>query len=459
MGRPAEHQRRPRRARAAPEPRSPGRARGRGPRPGRQHPAYVPRVLPAELPGVDDELQLHVRHVDPPEHRQVPHRQSVRSRSLVGCAACHTPYNYAGNREPQRLRNDDGTFTEVDDPTTKHREFDPAKDIGPVDVNGTIQQRIIGRPVGRDEVFNSFGVARGAFDLDGDGQKDGEQQKTYSRKHETTTKIDTDTCGLCHGFVTRINYAYQGAAEDEQRDPLARRGPIEFTTPNGTEVRILDSWVREDNDINNDGVKDAVPTIVRPEGVAVVEKARERDAKLLTEGCKPGQRFPDCGLGAGAGGCAQNTFSEDCNNNGELDQNLLLERRDLDGNVIASTTIDEDANNNGKLDLIDRIPRENAIDGRQVRYIYGGRNGSTKQMDVHFERGMHCIDCHFMQDVHGDGKRLLDELGRHRDRVRGLPRRERAHELQDLGPRTAATTCAYRRTRTSSRTSRRSTAR
>jgi hypothetical protein len=24
-------------------------------------------------------------------------------------------------------------------------------------------------------------------------------------------------------------------------------------------------------------------------------------------------------------------------------------------------------------------------------------------MDVHFERGMHCIDCHFLQDAHGDG--------------------------------------------------------
>ncbi|HET7504884.1 MAG TPA: hypothetical protein VFK02_27865, partial [Kofleriaceae bacterium] len=39
----------------------------------------------------------------------------------------------------------------------------------------------------------------------------------------------------------------------------------------------------------------------------------------------------------------------------------------------------------------------------QMRYVYGGRNGSTRQMDVHFERGMHCIDCHFLQDVHGDG--------------------------------------------------------
>src|SRR5262249_54898126 len=24
--------------------------------------------------------------------------------------------------------------------------------------------------------------------------------------------------------------------------------------------------------------------------------------------------------------------------------------------------------------------------------------------DIHLERGMHCVDCHFRQDVHGDGK-------------------------------------------------------
>ena len=33
----------------------------------------------------------------------------------------------------------------------------------------------------------------------------------------------------------------------------------------------------------------------------------------------------------------------------------------------------------------------------------GGANGSTRMMDVHFEKGMHCIDCHFLQDAHGDG--------------------------------------------------------
>ncbi len=318
-----------------------------------------------------------------------------------GCSACHTPYNYEGNRRPQKLRQDDGTFLTVDDPTTKHREFDPAKDEGPRDDSvardgSLIRNRLIGRPVGADEVLRAGGVAKGAVDFNGDNVKDGEQQKTYSDNHTTTTKIDTDTCGLCHGFVTRINYAYQGAAEEEQRDQLSRRAPIEFTTPTGTKVAILDSWVRED-------LSSGTPVVVKPAGVAVVAKAKERDAALAREACLPGQSFPTCGMIAGAGGCGQNTFSEDCNNNGELDTALLLERRDIDGTVLISKTINEDQNGNGKLDLIDRLPREKAIDGRQVRYVYGGRNGSTRQMDVHFERGMHCIDCHFIQDVHGDG--------------------------------------------------------
>ncbi|HLL23492.1 MAG TPA: hypothetical protein VK427_15250, partial [Kofleriaceae bacterium] len=284
-----------------------------------------------------------------------------------GCSACHAPYAYDGARRPTRVRQDDGTFVDIVDPTTKHREFDTAKQDRGV-VAG--QDRLIGRAVSAQEQAET-------------GRP---QQKTYSANHAMTAKIDTDTCGLCHGFVTRINLAYQGMAEEEQRDQLARRKAIEFTTPApaSTKVRIVDSWVRED--------KQASSLVVVPEGVEIARRAVDRDAALAAQG-----------LLAGAGGCAQAVFSEDCNNNGELDSALVLTRVDEDGDVIATATITEDQNNNGKLDLIDRVPRERSIDGRQMRYVYGGRNGSTRLMDVHFERGMHCIDCHFLQDVHGDG--------------------------------------------------------
>jgi hypothetical protein len=282
-----------------------------------------------------------------------------------GCSACHAPYAYDGSRRPTRIRQDDGTFVDVVDPTTKHREFSDAQDRGTI----AGRDRLIGRAVSAQEQLDT-------------GRK---QQKTYSANHAMTAKIDTDTCGLCHGFVTRINLAYQGMAEEEQRDALARRKPIEFQTPgNRSTVRIVDSWIREDN-------LSGTPVVVVPEGDQIVKKAKERDASLAAQG-----------LIAGAGGCAQAVFSEDCNNNGELDTSLTLTRITESGTG-PSVTINEDQNGNGKLDLIDRLPRERSIDGRQMRYVYGGRNGSTRLMDVHFERGMHCIDCHFLQDVHGDG--------------------------------------------------------
>lgn len=284
-----------------------------------------------------------------------------------GCSACHAPYAYDGSRKPTPVRQDDGTVALVTDPTTKHREFDGEKQDKQM-IAG--RERLVGRAVTAQEQADT-------------GRK---QQKTYSANHAMTAKIDTDTCGLCHGFVTRINLAYQGMAEEEQRDALARRKPIEFQTPgNRSTVRIVDSWVREDNISGQ-------PVIVEPEGVQIIKRAKDRDAALAS-----------VGLVAGAGGCAQAVFSEDCNNNGELDTNLVLTRTDENGNTVATQTLSEDQNGNGKLDLIDRIPREKAIDGRQMRYVYGGRNGSTRLMDVHFERGMHCIDCHFLQDVHGDG--------------------------------------------------------
>ncbi len=283
-----------------------------------------------------------------------------------GCTGCHAVYNYDGSRNPSNVRADDGTVTNVVDPTTKHREWNASQDVGMV----AGLPRLLGRAVSAQEREDS-------------GRKD--QQRTYSANHQMTTKIDSDQCGLCHGFVTRINLAYQGMGEDEQRNQYARRAPITFKTPAGTDVRILDSWIREDN-------ISGTATIITPEGIAVIDAAKQRDAALAAKG-----------LLAGAGGCAASTFTEDCNNNGELDRALTLTRTNEAGEVVASEIIDEDSNNNGKLDLIDHAPREKSIDGRQPSYVYGGRNGSTRQMDVHFERGMHCIDCHFIQDLHGDG--------------------------------------------------------
>jgi len=144
-----------------------------------------------------------------------------------GCTACHMKYNPDGHRNG-------------DDPTTKHREFDPeTQDI--VEAGG--KKIIAGITVNRAERIRAV-LGNGADDPAALAERD--QQRFYSADHSLSSQITTDQCGLCHAFVTRINFAYQGMAEDEQRDALARRKKIEFTTPKGTQVVIHDSWVREE---------------------------------------------------------------------------------------------------------------------------------------------------------------------------------------------------------------------
>ncbi len=340
----------------------------------RRHPAHVPRVLPLNYPGSTNNFNFTFGTSIEPEQSRFRTENPYGRGHSAGCSACHASYAYSGSRAPTRVRQDDGTIALVTDPTTKHREFRPDQDRGMI----AGEERLIGRAVSAAQQ-----AATGR-----------PQQRTYSEDHTLTAKVTTKTCGLCHGFVTRINYAYQGMAEEEQRDQLARRKSIDFTTPLGTKVTIRDSWVREDN-LPSRHIVDG-DCAQRPCGpttaLGVIAAARERDADLADMGFVPGN-----------GGCAPEIFTEDCNNNGELDTALVLERRDEAGKVIATVTINEDQNGNRLLDLIDRAPREEAVDGRQVRYVYGGRNGSTRQMDIHFQRGMHCIDCHFLQDVHGDG--------------------------------------------------------
>ncbi len=356
-----------------------------------------------------------------------------------GCSACHAAYNYDGTRnpttvicngdtdsDPTNLCNgqDTGSAIAVVDPTTKHREFNQATDVpvaaDPID---NVQDPASGFIL-RGRTVNGFQQ----ISTPATASAPAPQANAYSADHVMTTAITTDQCGLCHGFVTRINYAYQGEAEEEQRDQLSRREATntgqQFTTPQtgtgmgGTKVQILDSWVRANVDpttkagtvVNSPsstaGLAGATPPTP---AIQVIQNARARDALLAQFGFVPGN-----------GGCAANTFTEDCNNNGELDPPYTLTQKDANGNVVGTATINEDGmvkinsgsgagqtavagNGNGILDLIDRLPRENSIDGRQMRYVYGDRNGSTRLMDIHFQVGMHCIDCHFLQDVHGDG--------------------------------------------------------
>src|SRR5215467_3001546 len=96
-------------------------------------------------------------------------------------------------------------------------------------------------------------------------------------------------------------------------------------TPMGTKVVINDSWVRGDK------ISGTAFVIAPADGLATIAAAKKRDADLAAKGFVPGN-----------GGCAQAVFTEDCNNDGELEHNLVLQKRDESGNVIDTITIDED---------------------------------------------------------------------------------------------------------------------
>jgi hypothetical protein len=58
--------------------------------------------------------------------------------------------------------------------------------------------------------------------------------------------------------------------------------------------------------------------------------------------------------------------------------------------------------------------------------------------DIHLEKGMHCIDCHFAQDVHGNGKLYGETRNASRDRLPGLPWNDLAEgALKTSGPASA----------------------
>lgn len=206
---------------------------------------------------------------------EIPPNPHGRGRAS-GCTGCHMLYRNDGhNKEPR-------------DPTVREN--------------------------GRQVSTSIADALAGRLDLDG--------QKFYPARHKITTRIPTSQCGLCHGFVTRIDQSFEGRWElegglENDRTVLA----VSFTTPSGQAVEVFPN-------------------------LAVV-----------------------------------NTVTAAVIHDGEGEPALV----------------------GGVLRLPDRVKRSEAFDGRQLRIVYGGAEGTTRLRDVHLEKGMHCIDCHFLQDAHGDG--------------------------------------------------------
>jgi LVIVD repeat len=182
------------------------------------------------------------------------------------------------------------------------------------------------------------------------GQREDKGERGYPAIHQLTTKIPTNQCGICHVFTTRIDVAFKGTFEVENNnfnfrwsttaDKNGKNIPLQFTNSKGTKINMFDNFTTVD--VNGNVLRD---TDLHGDGEGV---------------------------------------SEDLNNNGILDPG-------------------EDKNGNGVLDIPDRLQRSDAQDGRQMRIMYGGATGTVRLMDIHLEKGMECVDCHFYQDLHGDG--------------------------------------------------------
>lgn len=194
-------------------------------------------------------------------------------------------------------------------------------------------------------------------------------QHAYAKRHELKRAVKTETCGACHGFVTRVDVSMIGTYEQETDftniEQVNTIGTFEYTAPSGNKVRIFDNL------------------------------AHYKNGSILNDG---------------------EGLSEDLNNNGELDTALV--ETDINGDKVLQPnedfnkngvldeglTINEDVNGNSSLDIPDRVRRSDAFDGRQNRIIYGGANGAVRLGDIHLERGFNCVDCHIANDVHGDGQ-------------------------------------------------------
>lgn len=177
------------------------------------------------------------------------------------------------------------------------------------------------------------------------GMDEGKGERGYPSIHQLTTKIPTDQCAICHVFTTRVDVAFKGTFEIENNNFNFR---FSSTADAANRNVPLTFTTRRGSRLN---IFDNLAR-VNQAGTTVIHDGESR--------------------------------SEDRNNNGELD----------DG---------EDRNGNGMLDIPDRLQRSDAQDGRQMRIMYGGASGAVRLMDIHLEKGMECIDCHFFQDLHGDG--------------------------------------------------------
>jgi len=246
---------------------------------------------------------------------------------------------------PDRIGITESRSTSV---AVNNLEFVPPNPFNRNRSSGCASCHMIYRPDGRNEEIFDRTVRDNGRNPSTDpfvGMREDKGERGYPAVHQLTTKIPTDQCGICHVFTTRVDVAFKGVFEIERNNFNFRFSSTADANKNNIPLQFTNRRGTRVNIFDN---------------LATVDKN--------------GTRVINSGEGT----------TEDRNNNGVLDPG-------------------EDRNGNGMLDIPDRLQRSDAQDGRQMRIMYGGATGAVRLMDIHLEKGMECIDCHFFQDLHGDG--------------------------------------------------------
>ncbi len=207
-----------------------------------------------------------------------------------------------------------------------------------------------------------------ALVLDDNGQPK-PLESGHPLQHKFTRAIPSSQCMTCHmhqpnAFVNSY-YGYTMWAYDTDGEPM---WPEEQRYPTNHE------WWKS--------------IMHNPEGAAVLGKWNDREFLADVANLNPELKHTQFADYHGHGWIFRSVFKKDRKGN-------FL---DSEGNIVP---YDEPTKFDGAIPELGSDPTAQEIkDG-----AFAPKKGKPVHLkDIHAERGMHCVDCHFEQDVHGDGK-------------------------------------------------------
>jgi len=190
-------------------------------------------------------------------------------------------------------------------------------------------------------------------------------QSGHPLEHKFTSAIPSSQCMVCHmhqpnSFVNTY-YGYQMWSYETDGEAL---------------------WPKETKKLSDDDWFERLDR--NPEGAAQRGNWGDRDFLANASDLNPTLKHTQLADYHGHGWMFRAVFKTDRKGN-------LL---DKDGNIV---DYDDPTKFEGVLPELGQVPAD-------PKTAFAPKPGKPVHlMDIHAERGMHCVDCHFSQDVHGDG--------------------------------------------------------